>query len=104
VLNYNHGSLEEKCFQIAGYALQADFGNYQSSVVQDNYFDPREYFPAWVSHVKLLNPNNTKYRKWTFPLFNVDKSFHHLRENCKKSSDCRHSGERCASQILSALI
>ncbi|XP_053395461.1 protein expanded-like [Mercenaria mercenaria] len=48
VFNYNHGCLEEKCFQIAGYALQADFGNYAAAVELDNYFDPREYFPAWM--------------------------------------------------------
>ena len=48
VLNYHHGGLEEKCFQIAGYALQADYGNHQSAQDIEGYFDPREYFPAWV--------------------------------------------------------
>ena len=50
VLNYRHGCLEEKCFLVAAYALQADYGNYQSMATgTEQYFDPREYFPAWVS-------------------------------------------------------
>ena len=48
VLNYRHGCLEEKCFQVAAYALQADYGNFIAAEMED-YFDPREYFPAWVS-------------------------------------------------------
>ena len=50
LLNYRHGCLEEKCFLVAAYALQADYGNYQSMAAgTGQYFDPREYFPAWVS-------------------------------------------------------
>lgn len=48
VLNYHHDCQEEKCFQIAGYALQADFGNYITATEMQEYFDPREYFPSWV--------------------------------------------------------
>ena len=48
VLNYNHVCQEEKCFQIVSYALQADYGNYNPHSHGEGYFDPREYFPAWV--------------------------------------------------------
>jgi hypothetical protein len=48
LLNHNQFVSEDKCFVLAGYALQADLGNY-TQVSQDSYFDPREYFPAWVS-------------------------------------------------------
>ena len=50
VLNYRHGCLEEKCFLVAAYALQADYGDYRTASITGEYFDPREYFPAWVSH------------------------------------------------------
>merc|ERR1711971_1479978 len=48
VLNYNHVCSEEKCFQMVSYALQADLGNYNPARHGDVYFDPREYFPAWM--------------------------------------------------------
>lgn len=48
VHNYGHVCTEEKCFQLASYALQADNGNYIQSRHGDHYFDPREYFPAWI--------------------------------------------------------
>lgn len=48
VLNYHHGCLEEKCFLVAAYALQADFGDYHTAAATGEYFDPREYFPAWM--------------------------------------------------------
>ncbi|XP_063426445.1 uncharacterized protein LOC134710159 [Mytilus trossulus] len=46
--NYGHVSTEEKCFQLVSYALQADSGNYIKSKHSGQYFDPREYFPAWI--------------------------------------------------------
>lgn len=49
ILHYDHVCTEEKCFQIASFALQADFGNYYPEKYGDDYFDPREYFPAWVN-------------------------------------------------------
>lgn len=33
---------------MVSYALQADLGNYSSEKHAEGYFDPREYFPAWV--------------------------------------------------------
>ena len=35
----------------AAYALQADYGNCHN--VTHSYFDPREYFPAWVSDLSV---------------------------------------------------
>ncbi|XP_061173033.1 protein expanded-like [Saccostrea echinata] len=48
LLSYNHVCSEGKCFQMVSYALQADFGNYNSDKHGEGYFDPREYFPAWM--------------------------------------------------------
>ncbi|KAK3600905.1 hypothetical protein CHS0354_013282 [Potamilus streckersoni] len=48
VLNYGHVCTEEKCFQFAALALQADIGSYSSVPSEGRYFDPREYFPAWI--------------------------------------------------------
>ncbi|CAG5129827.1 unnamed protein product [Candidula unifasciata] len=48
VLQYNHVYSEEKCFQQAAYALQADFGNYVSERHQNGYFNPALYFPHWI--------------------------------------------------------
>ena len=48
VLKYNHLYNEEKCFQIVGFALQADYGNFIADKHTTGYFDPRLYFPAWV--------------------------------------------------------
>jgi len=51
LLHYNQSVSEEKCFLLAGLALQADFGNYNQDQHVGAYFDPREFFPAWVSLV-----------------------------------------------------
>lgn len=48
LLHYNHVCSEGKCFQMVSYALQADLGNYSSEKHAEGYFDPREYFPAWM--------------------------------------------------------
>ena len=53
VLQYNHLYSEEKCFQLAAYALQADCGNYLSDRHQGAYFNPHKYFPQWVSTLNL---------------------------------------------------
>ena len=39
----------ERCFLLAAYALQADLGSYNAHKHARTYFEPREYFPAWVS-------------------------------------------------------
>ena len=49
LLHYNQSVSEEKCFLLAGLALQADFGNFDQEQHVGAYFDPREFFPAWVS-------------------------------------------------------
>ncbi|KAL8610957.1 hypothetical protein ACOMHN_042573 [Nucella lapillus] len=48
VLKYDHLYNEEKCFQIVGFALQADFGNFLADKHSDGYFNPLLYFPAWM--------------------------------------------------------
>lgn len=40
---------EERAFLLASYALQADYGNFNAKLHKDKYFEPRQYFPAWVS-------------------------------------------------------
>lgn len=51
LLHYSQEVSEEKCFLLAAYSLQSDIGNYQvDKHTNSEYFDPREYFPAWVSH------------------------------------------------------
>jgi len=49
LLHFNQSVSEEKCFLLAGLALQADFGNFDHERHVGAYFDPREFFPAWVS-------------------------------------------------------
>ena len=49
LLQYAQEVSEEQCFQLAAYSLQADLGNYQHDKHTTNYFNPRDYFPAWVS-------------------------------------------------------
>jgi len=51
LLHYNQSVSEEKCFLLAGLALQADFGNFDQQRHVGAYFDPREFFPAWVSRL-----------------------------------------------------
>lgn len=64
LLHYNHVCSEGKCFQMVSYALQADFGNYSSEKHAESYFDPREYFPAWVFILIfcLYNSSNRIYK------------------------------------------
>ncbi|WAR18754.1 FRMD1-like protein [Mya arenaria] len=61
VLSYHQGCQGERFFQIAAYALQADFGNYTAAADMHEYFDPREYFPAWIleAHGEDYIVNNT---------------------------------------------
>ena len=49
LLHYSQSVSEEKCFLLAGLALQADFGPFNEDRHAGAYFDPRELFPAWVS-------------------------------------------------------
>ena len=51
----------ERCFLLAAYALQADLGAYNAHKHARAYFDPREYFPAWVS----------KAMEWSLPLRDI---------------------------------
>ena len=57
LLHHSQLVSEEKCFLLAAYALQADHGDYNQTKHAANYFDPREYFPAWVSLKKPISLN-----------------------------------------------
>ncbi|KAK7104751.1 uncharacterized protein [Littorina saxatilis] len=67
VLKYNHLYNEEKCFQIVGFALQADYGNYIADKHIAGYFDPRQYFPAWI-----LEKRGAEYLGHNCPLVHRD--------------------------------
>lgn len=54
LLHYHQAITEEKCFLLASYALQADFGNFTASYHGNAYFDPRNYFPSSVSGWSVL--------------------------------------------------
>jgi len=63
LLNYSQSVSEEKCFLLAGLALQADFGNFDQQRHIGAYFDPREFFPAWVSwHDELMQSVRVRVR------------------------------------------
>jgi len=79
VHNYGHVCTEEKCFQLASYALQADNGNYIQSRHGVQYFDPREYFPAWVTIFIVIiqtSPQITKSVNLTICLTRIADSHH----------------------------
>ncbi|XP_069118982.1 protein expanded-like [Argopecten irradians] len=67
ILQYDHVCTEERCFQIASFALQADFGNYHPERHGDTYFDPREYFPAW-----MIQQRGSSYIQKNTPLIHQD--------------------------------
>lgn len=67
VLKYNHLYNEEKCFQLVSYALQADYGNYIPEKHSTGYFDPRQYFPAWI-----LKKRGATYLQDNCPLVHRD--------------------------------
>lgn len=67
VLKYNHLYSEEKCFQLVSYALQADYGNYIADKHAAGYFDPCQYFPAWI-----LEKRGATYLQDNCPLVHQD--------------------------------
>ncbi|KAH9492923.1 FERM domain-containing protein 6 [Bulinus truncatus] len=74
VLQYNHLYNEEKCFQLAGYALQADFGNYIAEKHGNGYFDPAVYFPLW-----MLERYGVDYLASNLPT--IHKDLHNMTRN-----------------------
>ncbi|KAH9517641.1 FERM C-terminal PH-like domain, variant 2 [Dermatophagoides farinae] len=48
VLKYEQSMSEVRCFLLASFALQADYGNYNPKLHKNRYFDPIHYFPLWV--------------------------------------------------------
>ncbi|CAE1284780.1 unnamed protein product [Acanthosepion pharaonis] len=87
VLNYRHLCSEERCFQLAAFALQADFGNYYPEKHQPgNYFDPREYFPAWMvgEHgQEYLFQNAPKMHKEQQDVTKNEAELKYIRESIK---------------------
>lgn len=45
---------EVRCFLLASFALQADYGNYNPKLHKNRYFDPIHYFPLWVRVLKIF--------------------------------------------------
>ncbi|XP_005093424.1 uncharacterized protein LOC101863416 [Aplysia californica] len=74
VLQYNHLYNEEKCFQLAAYALQADHGNYLAERHQGGYFNPALYFPQW-----MLDRHGVDYLANNMPT--IHKDLHNLTKN-----------------------
>uniref|UniRef100_A0A2C9KW49 FERM domain-containing protein n=1 Tax=Biomphalaria glabrata TaxID=6526 RepID=A0A2C9KW49_BIOGL len=74
VLQYNHLYNEEKCFQLAGYALQADFGNYIQEKHGTGYLDPALYFPKW-----MLDRHGADYLARHLPT--VHRDLHNMTKN-----------------------
>lgn len=70
---------EERCFLLAAYALQADLGSYNTHKHARSYFDPREYFPAWVC--PLLYPTQHLWKYVNTLLF-----FKHLNHFSSRES------------------
>ncbi|XP_059169810.1 protein expanded-like isoform X2 [Physella acuta] len=74
VLQYNHLYNEEKCFQLAGYALQADHGNYLPERHEMGYFNPILYFPYW-----MVERHGATYLASNMPT--IHKDLHNMTRN-----------------------
>lgn len=46
---------EERCFEAAALALQADYGDYRPDTHTTGYFRPDAYFPIWVVNGRGLD-------------------------------------------------
>ena len=47
-LNTNHSISQERYFELAALALQADYGNFNHEIHKGSYVDINLYFPKWV--------------------------------------------------------
>ncbi|CAI9722094.1 domain-containing 6 [Octopus vulgaris] len=87
VLKYRHFCSKERCFQLAAFALQADFGNYYPEKHKSgDYFDPRKYFPAWMvgEHGKeYLIENAPKMHKEQHDVTRNEAELKFIRESIK---------------------
>ncbi|XP_074641597.1 uncharacterized protein LOC141899285 [Tubulanus polymorphus] len=57
---------EERHFQLAAYAMQADLGNFYGKKHSGTYFEPSEYFPAWIianRGIPYIMKNMPKFHK-----------------------------------------
>ncbi|GAB1597483.1 flocculation protein FLO11-like [Argonauta hians] len=87
VLKYRHLCSKERCFQLAAFALQADFGNYYPEKHKPGeYFDPRKYFPPWMvgEHGKeYLVENAPKMHKEQHDVTRNEAELKFIRESIK---------------------
>ncbi|KAM7408888.1 hypothetical protein PAMA_002555 [Pampus argenteus] len=80
---------EEVYFQLAGYALQADLGDYQ--LTRENmeitpYFKPKEYFPPWIvakRGVNYLLCHGPKVHQELWGMSTRDATLLFIRESCR---------------------
>ncbi|XP_050404239.1 uncharacterized protein LOC126820377 [Patella vulgata] len=83
VLNYNNLNSEEKCFQMVGHALQADYGTLTPERHTDNYFDPKQYFPSWIIEkrgVDFIKQNTPQIHKDNRNLTRSDAELKYIKE------------------------
>ena len=59
-LNINHSISQERYFELAALALQADYGNFNHEIHKGSYFDIDKYFPKWVYYLIALISNQFK--------------------------------------------
>ncbi|GFN94468.1 Ferm domain containing 6 [Plakobranchus ocellatus] len=74
VVLYNHLYNEEKCLQLAAYALQADHGNFIEEKHGCGYFNPTLYFPYWV-----VERHGLEYLEKNVPT--LHKDLHNMSRN-----------------------
>lgn len=80
---------EEVYFQLAGYALQADFGDHpllKEDVEAAPYFEPKEYFPPWIiakRGVNYLLCHGPKVHQELWGMSTRDAVLFFIRESCQ---------------------
>lgn len=67
--NFPYSITEERCFEAAALALQADFGDHRPKTHQTGYFRPESYFPIWV-----INAHGLSYITQHMPRLHLDLS------------------------------
>ncbi|RUS84496.1 hypothetical protein EGW08_007735 [Elysia chlorotica] len=74
VVLFNHLYNEEKCLQLAAYALQADFGNFIPEKHESGYFNPALYFPYW-----MVERHGIEYLEKNVPT--IHRDLHNMTRN-----------------------
>lgn len=79
---------EEVYFQLAAYALQADFGDHplpREDIEIKPYFQPKDYFPPWIvakRGVNYLLCHGPKVHQELWGMSTRDAILHFIRESC----------------------